>query len=145
MFGDQTSADGVIGFIESLAYIGDVLSFAQDQVAAEGFLATRYDDERDVLQIDMRTDARPIVCVVIDDCRAFVVSLGADAGDASVSFGDGSEGRRPPSGFENVTAKYRHGDGDGGNIAVSGLGLGGAFAVLAFRRDSWSFVRCGGE
>jgi hypothetical protein len=145
VFGDQTSADGVIGFIETLAYVGDVLSFEQNQVAAEGFLATTYDDEHDVLQIDMRADARPIVCVVIADCLAFVVSIGADAGDATVSFGDGSEGRRPPSGFENVTAKYRHGEGHGGNVEVSGLGLAWAFAVVAVRRGSWSFVRCGGE
>ena len=145
VFGDQTCADGVIGLIETLAYVGDVLSSEQDQVAAEGFLATKYDDERDVLRIDMGADVRPIVCVVVDDRLAFVVSIGADAGDASVSFGGGSEGRRPPSGFENVTAKYRHGDGDGGNVEVSGLGLGRAFAVVAVRRGSWSFVRCGVE
>src|SRR5690348_14006759 len=99
-----------MGLIETLVYIGDVLSSEQDQVAAEGFLATTYDRGRDVLQVDLRADVRPIACVVIDDCRAFVVSLGASAGDASVSFGDGSGGRRPPPGFEHVTAKYRHGD-----------------------------------
>jgi hypothetical protein len=143
--GDQTSADGVIGLIETLVYIGDVLSSKQDQVAAEGFLSTTYDDERDVLRVDMRAGARPMVCVVIDDCRAFVVSIGADADAASVSFGDGSEGRRPPSGFEHVTAKYRHGDGNDGNVEVSGLGLGRAFAVVAVRRGSWAFVRCGRE
>jgi hypothetical protein len=74
-----------------------------------------------------------------------VVSVGADAGQASVSFGDGSEGRRPPSGVENVTARYRNGDGDRGRVEVSGLRLGRAFAVVAVRRGSWSFVRCGGE
>jgi hypothetical protein len=68
----------------------------------------------------------------------------ADAGEALVTFADGSEGRRPPSGFENVTAKYRHGDGDGGNVDV-GLGLGRAFAVVAVCRGSWSLVRSGGE
>jgi hypothetical protein len=145
VFGDQTSADGVIGLVEALVYIGDVLSSDQDQVAAEGVLTTRYDEERDVLHIDMRADARPIVCVVIDDCRAFVVSVGADAGQASVSFGDGSKGRRPPSGFEKVSAKYRTGGGERGNVEVSGLGLGRAFAVVAVRGRSWSFVRCGGE
>ncbi|HET6867509.1 MAG TPA: hypothetical protein VFH80_16430 [Solirubrobacteraceae bacterium] len=145
VFGDQTSADGVIGLIETLAYIGDVLSSQQDQVAAEGILTTTYDDERDVLHIDLRADARPIVCVVVDDCRAFVVSIGANAGEATVSFGDGSDGRRPPPGFENVRARYRDGDGDGGNVEVTGLRLGRAFAVVAVRRGSWSFVRCGGE
>ncbi len=145
MFRDQTSADGVIGLIETLVYIGDVLSSEQDQVAAESILTTTYDHERDVLHVVMRANARPIVCVVIDDFRAFVVSIGADAGQASVSFGDGSKGRRPPSGFENVTAKYRNGDGDRGNVEVSGLRLGRAFAVVAVRRGSWSAVRCGGE
>jgi hypothetical protein len=143
VFGDQTSADGVIGLIETLGYIGDVLSSGQDHVAADGFLATTYDDQSDVLRVDVLAGARPIVCIVIDDCRAFVVSIGADAGEASVSFGDGSKGRRPPPGFENVTAKYRHGDGGCGNVEISGLGLVRAFAVVAVRRGSWSFVRCG--
>lgn len=143
VFGDQTCADGVIGLTQTLAYIGDVLASEQDQAAAEGFLSTTYDDERDVLRVDMRAGARPIVCVVIDDRRAFVVSIGADADAATVSFGDGSEGRRPPPGFANVTAKYRHGDGSDGNVEVSGLGLGRAFAVVAVRRGSWALVRCG--
>jgi hypothetical protein len=143
VFGDQMCEDGAIGLIETLAYIGDVLSSEQDHIAAEGFLATTYDDKRDILQIDMRANARPTVCVVVDDCRAFVVSIGADAAEATVSFGDGSEGRRPPSGFENVTAKYRHGDGNLGNVEVSGLRLGRAFAVVAIGRGSWSFVPCG--
>ena len=131
--------------VETLAYIGDVLSAEQDQAGAEGFLATTYDDERGVLHVDIRAGARPIVCVVIDDCRAFMVSIGADAGEAIVSFGDGSEGRRPPLGFENVTATYTHGDGDDGNVEVRGLDLGRTFVVVAVRRGSWSFVRCGGE
>lgn len=143
--GDQMAADGVIGLIETIAYLGDVLSSDQDQVTAEGFVATMYDDERDLLHVDLRANARPIVCVVVDSCRAFVVSIGADAGEATVSFGDGSEGRRPPSGFENVTARYRLGDGEGGNVEVSGLGLAQGFGVVAIRRGSWSFVRCGGQ
>ena len=141
--GNQTAADGVIGLIETLAYIGDVLSFEQDQVAAEGFVATAYDDERDLLRVDLRPDARPIVCVVVDDRRTFVLSIGADAGEAIVSFGGGSAGRPPPPGLENVTARYRHGDGQDGNVEVSGLGLGRGFAVVAVRRGVWSSVRCG--
>ena len=141
--GDQTAADGVIGLVETLTYIGDVLSFEQDQVAAEGFVATVYDDERDLLHVDLRADARPIVCVVVDHCRAFVISIGADAGEAVVSFGGGSAGRPPPPGLEDVTARYRHGDGGDGNVEVSGLGLGRGFAVVAVRRGAWSYVRCG--
>lgn len=143
--GNQTAADGVIGLIETLAYIGDVLSFEQDQVAAEGFVATAYDDERDLLRVDLRPDARPIVCVVVDDRRTFVLSIGADAGEAIVSFGGGSAGRPPPPGLENVTARYRQGDGQDGNVEVSGLGLGRGFAVVAVRRGAWSSVRCAGD
>ena len=131
--------------IETLAYVGDVLSFEQNQVAAEGFLATAYDDGRDLLRVDLRADAQPIVCLVVDDRRAFVLSIGADAGEATVSFGDGSAGRPPPPGLEDVTARYRHGDGEDGNVEVSGLGLGRGFAVVAIRRDTWSYVRCCGD
>jgi hypothetical protein len=145
VFGDQSPADGVIGLIETIAYIGDVLSAEQDQVAAEGFVGTGYDSERDLLHIGPRADMRPIVYVVVDDCRAFVVSIGVDASEATISFGDGSEGRRPPAGLENVTARYQRGDGEGGNVEVSGLGLGRGFAVVAVRRGSWSFAQCGGE
>jgi hypothetical protein len=143
VFGDP-SADRVIGLIETLVYIADVLSAQQDRVAAEGILTTAYDDGHDMLHIHVRADARPIVAVVIDDCRAFVVSIGADAGAATVSFGDGSGGRRPPPGFDDVTATYRHGDGNVGRVEVTGLRLDRAFAVVAVRRGSWSFVRCGG-
>ena len=143
--GDPWAADGVVGLIETLAYVGDVLSFEQDQVAAEGFVATAYDDERDLLRVDLGADARPIVCVVVDDRRAFVLSIGADAGEAVVSFGGGSAGRPPPPGLEDVTARYRHGDGGDGNVEVSGLGLGRGFAVVAVRRGAWSYVRCGDD
>jgi hypothetical protein len=142
---NQTAADGVVGLIETLAYIGDVLSFEQDQVAAEGYIGTAYDEERDLLRVDLRADARPTVCVVVDDGRAFVLSIGADAGEATVTFGDGSAGWAPPPGLENVTARYRHGDGEDGNVEVSGLGLGRGFAVVAVRRGAWSFVPCGGD
>jgi hypothetical protein len=141
--GDQTAGDLAIGLLETLAYIGDVLSSEQDQVAAEGFVATTYDPERDLLHLDLCADALPIVCAVIEDSRVFVVSIGADAGEAVVSFGDGSEGRRPPPGFDNVTGRYRQGDGEDGHVEVSGLGLCRSFVVIAVRRGSWSFVPCG--
>ena len=138
--GDQATADAAIGLVEMLAYIGDVLSSDQDEIAAESYLATTYDPERDLLHVYLSDDARPIVCAVVDDSRVFVVSIGADAGDAVVSFGDGPEGRRPPPGFENVTGRYRQGDGDEGDVEVSGLRLCRSFVVVAVRRGSWSFV-----
>jgi hypothetical protein len=140
--GAQAAADGPIGLLELLAYVADVLSSDQDQVAAEGFVATTYDPERDLLHLELRADALPIVCAVIDDSRVFVVSIGDDADEAVVSFGDGSEGRRPPPGFENVTGRYRNGDGEDGDVEVSGLGLCRSFVVVAIRRGSWSFVSC---
>jgi hypothetical protein len=141
---DEATADAAIGLAETLAYIGDVLSVDQDQVAAEGFVATTYDRERDLLHLDLCAEALPIVCAVIEDSRVFAVSIGADAGEAVVSFGDGAEGRRPPPGFDNVTGRYRHGDGEDGHVEVSGLGLCRSFVVVAVRAGSWSFVPCGG-
>jgi hypothetical protein len=141
--GDQPTVDGPLGLVETLAYIADVLSSDEDEVAAENFVASTYDPDRDVLHLDLRADALPIVCAVIDDSRVFVVSIGADAGEAVVSFGDGSEGRRPPPGFENVTGRYRNGDGEHGDVEVAGLGLCRSFAVVAVRPGAWSFVPCG--
>jgi hypothetical protein len=144
VIGDEATVDGAIGLVETLAYIGDALSSEQDQVAAEGFVATTYDPERDLLHLDLCADALPIVCAVIEDSRVFVVSIGTDAGEAVVSFGDGSEGRRPPAGFDNVTGRYRQGDGEDGHVEVSGLGLCRSYVVVAVGRGSWSFVPCGG-
>ena len=44
-----------------------------------------------------------------------------DAEATFVQFGDGVEGARPPTGRENVRARYRKGAGTSGNVATSGV------------------------
>jgi hypothetical protein len=58
--------------------------------------------------------------------RVFAASLAA-AGVTTVRFGDGVHGARLPSGYENVVASYRYGDGGDDAIAP------GAIALLATR------------
>ncbi|MGH2720630.1 MAG: putative baseplate assembly protein [Actinomycetota bacterium] len=52
--------------------------------------------------------------------RVYEVDVGADA-EATVRFGDGIEGARPPSGDHNVRATYRKGLGAAGNVAAGRL------------------------
>jgi len=47
--------------------------------------------------------------------RVFVTSMD-DQNIVTVTFGDGVHGARPPSGAENITARYRVGLGSGGNL-----------------------------
>ncbi|MEH0581579.1 putative baseplate assembly protein [Streptomyces sp. B21-108] len=49
--------------------------------------------------------------------QVFRLRAGAD-GRAAVEFGDGRHGARPPTGTENVTARYRVGGGRAGNVAA---------------------------
>jgi hypothetical protein len=58
--------------------------------------------------------------------RVFTASID-DAGRTTVRFGDGVEGARPPSGQDNIRARYRKGLGAGGNVA------GGQLANLLTR------------
>ncbi len=46
-----------------------------------------------------------------------------DEGRTSVSFGNGVEGRRPPTGVENITARYRVGIGKPGNVRAKQISL----------------------
>jgi hypothetical protein len=52
--------------------------------------------------------------------RVYAVDVDADA-HATVQFGDGIEGARPPSGDHNVRATYRKGIGAAGNVAAGRL------------------------
>ena len=144
----QVGPDVALSLIEALAYLGDVLSAEQDQVADEDFLETSYDSEDDVVRIRLLNDLRPVVFVVVDDERAFVVVIGSEAGDATVRFGNGEHGERPPAGLEDVIATYRHGAGRVGSVKLRGLHLGKPFAVIAIgdpgtraRRMNCSIVR----
>ncbi len=56
------------------------------------------------------------------DARAFVTRTGDD-GITTVTFGNGIDGRRLPTGFENVRAEYRSGIGKGGNVDAKQISL----------------------
>jgi len=56
------------------------------------------------------------------DARAFVTWTDDD-GRTSVTFGDGHQGARPPSGFGNIRAEYRNGIGQGGNVRAGQVAL----------------------
>lgn len=56
------------------------------------------------------------------DRRAYVTRI-ADDGKVTVQFGDGTTGARPPTGAENVMAKYRTGIGIGGMLDARQINL----------------------
>lgn len=56
------------------------------------------------------------------DARAFVTRTGDDS-VTTVAFGNGIDGRRLPTGFENVRAEYRNGIGKGGNVDAKQISL----------------------
>ena len=56
------------------------------------------------------------------DARVFVTRTGDD-GVATVTFGNGIDGTRLPTGIENVRAQYRSGIGKGGNVDAKQISL----------------------
>jgi predicted phage baseplate assembly protein len=54
--------------------------------------------------------------------RSFVTAVD-DAGNTSITFGNGESGARLPSGTQNVTAVYRTGIGAGGNVKAGQISL----------------------
>ena len=66
-------------------------------------------------QVDALLDAGP-------SDRAYQLDIDAD-GKAQVILGDGEHGALPPSGLENVKAKYRKGIGLDGEVAAGTIGL----------------------
>lgn len=56
------------------------------------------------------------------DARVFVTRTGDD-GITAVTFGNGIDGMRLPTGFENVRAEYRSGIGKGGNVDARQISL----------------------
>ncbi len=56
------------------------------------------------------------------DARVFVTRTGDD-GRTSATFGNGRNGLRLPTGFENVRAEYRSGIGKGGNVTAKQISL----------------------
>jgi hypothetical protein len=123
---DGTGEDLGIALVELWAHLADVLSFVQDQIADEAYLET----ERRGVRIRLHAGLQPALFLVADDRRAYVVSIGSETGDATVRFGEGAAGKQPPSGLENVTATYRRGAGDTGNLELTGLDLQPPFVVI---------------
>ena len=121
----QPASDLGFALLELFAYVGDALSFYQDQVANEAYLETE-----DGVRVRLHGSRRPALCVIADDRRAYLVTVGAETGEATVRFGDGLAGEQPPSGLDNVIANYRRGDGDTGNLELTGLGLQKLFVVI---------------
>jgi hypothetical protein len=138
---DRDAADPGVSLLESLAYVADSLSFEQDRVAAEAYLESQWDEEARKLRVSMSVDLRPVACLVGDDRRAYVVVVGERIGDATVRFGDGVVGDRPPAGSENVAATYRCGSGGAGNLEVTSLDCRRPF-VFILARDAQDGARC---
>lgn len=152
--GGLTAADGDPGsgndplasLIETLAYLAEVLQVDLDEIADEAFIETSYDRARDIVRVDFGADLRPVVCVVLDPDHVYVATVGSETGDSCVRFGGGERGNRPPAGFENVAAAYRHGEG-GGALELGGLGLGEPICLIAVSRHHrplFCRVRCSG-
>ncbi|MDQ6806236.1 MAG: hypothetical protein M3065_15035 [Actinomycetota bacterium] len=137
----QSAPDLGLSLIEMLAYIGDVLSAEQDQLADEDFLETSREGDEDVVRLRFLKELLPAVFVAVGEERAFVVVIGSRSGDSTVRFGDGEPGTRPPMGLEDVSASYRQGGGNAGCLELCGLRLGSPCAVIAISHRA---TRAGG-
>jgi hypothetical protein len=126
-----THSNDALSLLEAFAYIGDVLSSEQEQVADEAFLETAHRDDGSVIVMRFPNDLRPSVIVIADDAHVFIVVIGSEAGDSTVRFGDGEHGGRPPAGLEHVTGTYRHGGGEVGEVELRELPLRRPFRVIA--------------
>jgi predicted phage baseplate assembly protein len=71
---------------------------------------------------DITWDGEPSLYGLGPKDRAYVVRINDD-GVATIEFGDGSTGARPPTGRENVAATYRVGTGTDGNVKAGQLSL----------------------
>jgi hypothetical protein len=121
----RSRSDPGITLVELLAYVAETLSFEEDQVANEAYLETARHG-----RLRVHISGRPALCVVADEEHAFVVTVGGETGDSTVRFGDDIAGERPPHGLENVTATYRRGAGEAGNLEVGGVRLRKPFVVV---------------
>jgi hypothetical protein len=125
-----THSDDALSLLEAFAYIGDALSSKQEQVADEALLETAHRDDGSVILMRFPNDLRPSVIVIADDVHVFIVVIGSEAGDSTVRFGEGEQGRRPPAGLEHATATYRHGGGKVGEVELRELPLRQPFRVI---------------
>jgi hypothetical protein len=128
--GSAARSDSAIGLVELLAYLGDTLSTQQEKVTEEGHLKTSWDEDSLALRIHLDRQLRPALCLVADDWSVYFVVVGHDTEQASVSFGDSKAGERPETGSETITARYKRGAGETGNLAIDGLKLEKPFVVI---------------
>ncbi|MFE3106151.1 putative baseplate assembly protein [Kitasatospora indigofera] len=78
------------------------------------------DGAREALTVEVAGVAWPRVADLTEAgpaTPAYRLRVGVDGG-AAVEFGDGRHGARLPTGVENVTARYRVGGGNAGNVAA---------------------------
>jgi hypothetical protein len=68
----------------------------------------------------VRWDEVPTLYQTGADAQAYTVTQD-DGGETSVAFGDGVFGARPPSGKDNIQARYRKGLGTSGNVAADAI------------------------
>ncbi len=71
---------------------------------------------------DVRWHEAPHVLSLGPTDRGYLIRTGDD-GRSAVVFGDGVNGMRPPTGVENIRAKYRSGIGMAGNVAAGSVTL----------------------
>jgi hypothetical protein len=128
--GSTASSDSTIVLLEYLAYIGDVLSYHQERIANEAYLDSEWNEDGNAVRISLRVDRRPAMLLLISEQRAYVVVVGPETDDATVCFGDAIVGAQPQSGREDITAIYRRGAGEAGNLELRGLELKTAFGIV---------------
>ena len=63
---------------------------------------------------------RPEIMQAAADDQVYVTTLD-DEGQTAVTFGDGVNGARPPTGRDNIHARYRKGLGESGNVGAGGI------------------------
>lgn len=80
---------------------------------------------RDTLQITVNGvhwTEQPTLAESAADAQEFTTALD-DADQATVTFGDGIHGAKPPKGKDNIRARYRRGMGENGNVESNGVSL----------------------
>lgn len=127
---EREGSDLGLALLDVLAYVGDVLSYYQDRVANEAYLETEWSEGEDRLRIKVPGAWRPACLVIADSHRVYLVTLGPEADEARVEFGEGVEGERPPSGSGKLTAAYRRGTRNVAELELRGLGFHQPFGVI---------------
>jgi hypothetical protein len=116
--GEGADSDTSTTLVELFAYVGDVLSYYQEEVANEAYLETAQDRKRRSLRISV-PDARPLCALVADKRSAHLILVGPETRLAKVKFAPSSE----------VAASYADRDG-GGDLTLSGVDLQERFGVI---------------